>query len=266
MAGPWEKYQTAPQAEETGPWSKYGANPPAPAPGPTVEAAAKDPQARTNMLRQQHAELPWYGQIGQALDDVARFGLDTASFGGADKLASMLPGGGTIQEERQKTADARARSRGASTALDVAQALKSPQILGKTGLFGLGADAALYSGAQSYGHGSTLKEAGQDALLGGGMALGMGGLAPVLRGVAQPLARTSPLRGPMQAMGHLTHTTTHPTTGIPVLAGSLTADAADRLLRSRAGLSAEQLLKLGARTVPVSPTFRREDNDHGIRR
>jgi hypothetical protein len=230
------------------------------APGPTQDKAAADPQARTEMLREQYNQLPWYEQAMQAADDVARFGLDTASFGGADKLASLLPGGGTIEEERRKTADARARSTGASTAFDVAQAIKAPQVLGKNlGLFGLGADAALYSGAQSYGHGSTGEQALKDAALGGGAALTLGGALPALRGVARPVAATSPFRSPYAAMGHLTHTIANPSTGLPALGTSLAGDVADRILRTRGAQGLQEILRTTARTVPVAPTFRRED-------
>lgn len=237
--------------------------------GPTrdnAQVSTHNPQ----YLRDQYNQMPWYQKIPQALDDTARYGTDTATFGGADWLASKLPGGGTLDDERQKTEDARARSTGAATALDIAQIAKAPQLLargklGATGLkaipgiLGMGADAGLYTGAQSLGHGADYGDAAADAMKGAAGAVALGSILPGVRGAASIARDTSPLGSGRLAnvsrFAHAAHIAAHPFTGLPGLAahmatggaGSLTAAA----LRSRMGQGAQTAMMGAGRSVPA---------------
>jgi hypothetical protein len=141
----------------------------------------------------------WLNHMSRVLDDAV-------TFGGADKLGD-LPGTGTnVAAERAKTDAARtAVGPIASTAADLAGYSVGAGSLGGAakigeavapaigkwagGVLGSGAEGALASGAGALGHGGTMADAGNAALLGGALGAGAGTLGGVVgRGGTLPSA------------------------------------------------------------------------------
>lgn len=93
------------------------------------EAYSKLQEQISESIRTEYAVMPWYQKAGVAADDVMRIGADSLSFGGADRIASALPGGGSLEEERFRTEAARTRAGGAAIPIDVLAALGIGRVL-----------------------------------------------------------------------------------------------------------------------------------------
>lgn len=151
---------------------------------------------------------------GQAADDYVRAITDAATFGGADWLASKLPGGGDLATERAKTAQAYERlgpimgtvASGIGYAagpgeLKVAEKVASPLVkpLGRwaSGLVGTGVEGTAAGAAGAAGHGGDLKDVEKGAAVGGALGVVSGVPGGVVgRGGELPQA---PSTGSLQA-------------------------------------------------------------------
>ncbi len=156
-----------PQATIKGALQKRFAPPAAPSPAPEQSA-------------------PWYQQLGQAADDVARLVANGATFGYADKLAGYMNDTGT-EAERQLSGQARERAGSAGTAAEIVGAVATPVGLARngvtlagrlgtgamTGATGLAARTGLMA-AEGAGYGA-LTAAGNDQDLSEGAAYGAAG-------------------------------------------------------------------------------------------
>ncbi|WP_201838846.1 hypothetical protein [Microvirga zambiensis] len=102
--------QAAHVASEGKPWERF-----------------RDPQSHEVRVQNDFEELPWYGEAGRAAMDIARVGLDGASFGFGDKLLAGIEAAGrsdmdydeALQLHRQATEDARTRSGLAGTTAEI---------------------------------------------------------------------------------------------------------------------------------------------------
>lgn len=129
--------------------------------GGAVPAAPEQP----SLLSRIGSDLANPGKALQALDDMARIGVDTASFGFADPAIGYLTG----ENERAKTQAARERAGWAGTGMDVATAIETAPValtgkvigVGKGVLptigrwLGYGAEGAGQAALSAVGHGET---------------------------------------------------------------------------------------------------------------
>lgn len=153
-------------------------------PASLLQRIASNPTIKSLLETQQAQDLADPGKFGQAADDMARIGVDTASFGFADPAIGLLSG----EDERAKTKAARERAGWAGTGMDVAAAVETAPafITGKLlqgakgvgagvgRMLGYGAEGAGQAALSAVGHGerdpATLI---RDAITGG--ALGAAG-------------------------------------------------------------------------------------------
>lgn len=96
MSGPWEAYQTTPVADtpSSGPWQQYEAKLSQPAAMDAIKAGISGAQTGT-----QKADIGFHN-----LDDAARLAANSATFGMADRLASMTSAGGMDAQRAQTQA------------------------------------------------------------------------------------------------------------------------------------------------------------------
>jgi hypothetical protein len=152
-------------------------------PGFKVDAPPPAPSLLSRIANsQQVKDLMDPGKAGQALDDMARIGVDAASFGFADPAIGYLTG----EDERAKTQAARSRAGWAGTGMDVATALETApgfvtgKLIGKAKgaiptvarWLGYGAEGAGQAALSSVGHGETdPSKIGEQAAIGGGLGV-----------------------------------------------------------------------------------------------
>lgn len=80
--------------------------------------SAQQPAPAPSDHQSQFDQLPWYMKAAQAADDTVRNFANTITMGYADKLASAA-GGTPLEEERQKSSEARERAGSAAIATDI---------------------------------------------------------------------------------------------------------------------------------------------------
>lgn len=116
MADEWAEFRVQPsQPAQADEWTNFRQK-------PRDEAA----------VQAEFDAAPWYGKLGQALDDTARLFANGVTFGYADKLAGAT-GDGT-EAERAKSEEARVRAGSAGTAAEIGGAVATPTLLGRAGL------------------------------------------------------------------------------------------------------------------------------------
>lgn len=140
-------------------------------------------------------EMPWWKQGLVAADDTARNIVNGATFGFADKFASYM-GGTPLEEERQKSADARERSGLAGALTEIGGSVATGGLAARAGLTAARIPGAVgrFGGAAIDGAGfGALNAVGNDQDIGTGAAiggaLGAGGQAAVKAGstILRPL-------------------------------------------------------------------------------
>lgn len=127
--------------------------------------------------------------LPQTLDDTVRSAANAITLGGTDRLASWLPGGGSLQEEVAKTDTARERLGPQHYASDIgAQALVLPEYgigwgaakLGVPKMLGYGLEGAAASGLEAFNRGESAEDIKYRALIGGGFGAAGAGLGGFL--------------------------------------------------------------------------------------
>lgn len=169
-------------------------------------------EQRPLTAKQEYDQLPWYQQIPQAADDIARAVANGITFGFADKLAGYMGGEGTTAE-RAKSADARERAGLAYDAAQLAGGMRTALSAGNAGLTLLGAggtagmtgagglaartglaglEGAGYGVLDALGHDTNVTEGALlGAALGGGLNLAGEGINAVTRAFRSPQTRAA---------------------------------------------------------------------------
>lgn len=118
--------------------------------GTIYEVDAPDEQSAVNAFsqmqggapqltaKQEYDQAPWYQQIPQAADDIARAVANGVTFGFADKIAGYLGGEGT-EAERELSRQAQERAGLAYNAAELAGGLRTALSAGNAGLSLIGA-------------------------------------------------------------------------------------------------------------------------------
>lgn len=226
---------------------------------PPTQNAQPDPSAveqHHKQLDDEYNAMPWYEKAWQATKDMDRIFTDFTSFGRAD--ANLVPKGETVEQQRQKTADAEHRAGWAGTAEKAAVTLAaSPtRILGLPGLLGIPLESAGITYGQSKGHDQTDAQALSNAETSGVISAITAGLIPTVSTASKAIAATSPLNntvlGNLSKFIHAGHTSLSPMTGAGTAGGHIAAGLGAKALNKIIDVSGarDALAKIAA-SVPA---------------
>lgn len=91
-------------------------------------ALSASPQPNVDKVRGEFEQMPWYKKAGTAVDDMLRIASNGATLDARDKYAHLL-GGGTPEEERAKTEEARIRAGSAAPVAEVGGAMAPAMLM-----------------------------------------------------------------------------------------------------------------------------------------